>query len=116
MKKIFSYFFLLVVLLTTMTSCSANKLETMKYDGNNSSYLLWGKNEYSCYGIISEDNEIGKQIGTVAGVSDSRVFEVKGQSPQCWLIVTNSDEMTIYSLYKEDSVSDIPSNLQKDKQ
>lgn len=115
MKKIFGYVLLLGVLLI-FVSCSTTKLETMKYDDSNPPHLLWYKNEYSYYGIISEDNVIGKQIGTVTGLRNSKVFELKEQSSQKWLVVADSDEMTVYVLYKETSVLDIPSDLKKYRQ
>lgn len=75
-------------------------------DSRTPSRLIWGDKTYDDdSGAVVEDRSIGEQIGTVKGFSDSRVFRVVGKSEQDSLIVTRTDEMTIYKLYRSETSS-----------
>lgn len=74
-------------------------------DSKTPSRLIWGDRIYDDCGTECEDRSIGEQIGTVEGISDWRVFRVTGKSEQDSLIVTRTDEMTIYELYKRETFS-----------
>lgn len=84
-------------------------LVTMKFDSGDPPRLIWGDRIYNCYGDASGNPPAGKQIGTIAGHSDSRVFEAPGRPEEEWLVVTESDEMTIYTLYRRATVSGMSS-------
>lgn len=53
-----------------------------------------------------------RQIGIVDGDKRHKVFEVKGYSSDAWIIEHYDVIMSVYALYKADTVTEIPDELQ----
>lgn len=98
---------LVVSLAVSLLYVWQQSLVTMKFDGSDPPRLIWGNRVYDCYGNANGNLPAGKQIGIIGGHNGSRVFEAPGKAEQDWLVVTESDEMTIYTLYKRESDSRI---------
>ena len=98
-------------------SCAGGRMEDMTSFGDGIGFqgnkLQWGNITYTDFGGITDMALLGKQIGIVDGNKENRVFEVKGQDNNKWLINCPTDEMGWYELYKADDVTDIPSDLAK---
>lgn len=106
MKKF--HLVLVVVLLTTfLSSCTAKEYENFQ-ELNSSSKLIQGNVVYSFYSALPKELVKGKQIGIVDGDKKHKVFEVKGYLSDEWIIEYYDVVMSTYSLFKADTVSDIP--------
>ena len=80
-------------------------LAVMKFDDRTPARLIWGDRIYDCSGFADGDHSVAVQIGTVKGMGNSRVFRVKGKPEEDSLIVSCSDEMTTYELYRREMAS-----------
>lgn len=98
-------FVLLLFFMTALLSCASKQSIVMKLDNRTPARLIWGDRIYDDCGAAVEDRSIGEQIGTIEGISDSRVFRVTGKPEQDSLIVSRTDEMTTYDLYRRETSS-----------
>lgn len=83
--------------------------------GNYGNKITWDGIEYTAYGIPPTEGSglfsryvFGRKIGLMAGHKEDEVYEVKGQNPKEWLIVYPRILMSVATLYKEKSVTEIP--------
>ncbi len=111
MKKL-RLFLVIIALMTFFTSCNANEYENFQ-ELNNGSKLQRGSIIYSFYSALPEDSLRGEQIGIVDGDKKYKVFEVKGFSSDEWIIEYYDVIMSVYSLYKADTVTEIPYELKQ---
>jgi len=112
MKKLF----LLLVIISFMTlfsSCNDKEYENFQ-ELNSGLKLQRGSIIYTFYSALPEDSLIGKQIGIVDGDKKHKVFEVKGFSSDEWIIEYYDVIMSVYNLYKADTVTEIPDELNSD--
>lgn len=109
MKK-FSLLFVIIACMTFFMSCSAKEYDRYQ-ELHNGSGLQRGSIIYSFYSALPKDSLRGKQIGIVDGDKRHQVFEVKGFSSDEWVIEYYDVIMSVYSLYKADTVSEIPDEL-----
>ena len=100
----------IIALMTLFAACS-----TKEYDNfqqlNNGTGLQRGKITYSFYSALPSDSIRGKQIGIVDGDKKHKVFEMEGFSPDEWVIEYYDVIMSVYSVYKADTVTEIPIQL-----
>jgi len=94
----------------TFYSCTSKEYENFQ-ELNNGSKLQRGSITYSFYGALPNNSLIGKQIGIINGDKKHKVFEVKGYSSYEWIIEYYDVIMSVYSLYKADTVTEIPDEL-----
>jgi hypothetical protein len=99
-----------IVLMTFFTSCAAVKYDSYK-ELNNGSVLQRGDITYSFYGALPGDVTRGKQIGIVNDDKKHKIYEVKGYSSDEWIIEYYDVIMSVYTLYKADTVTEIPEEL-----
>lgn len=104
---------LLLVILLSMTlcaSCGAKEYENFHelFEG---SKLKRGGIIYSFYGALPEYSLRDGQIGIVDGDKRHKVFKVKGYSSDEWIIEYYDVIMSVYALYKADTVTEIPDEL-----
>ena len=111
MKK-FSLMLVFVLLMMIFSSCSAKKYEDFQELGDGSK-LQRGSITYSFYSALPKDSLRGKQIGIVNGDKKHKVFEVKGFSSDEWIIEYYDVIMSVYNLYKADTVNEIPDELKQ---
>ncbi|OPZ89365.1 MAG: hypothetical protein BWY74_02753 [Firmicutes bacterium ADurb.Bin419] len=109
MKKL-SMLLVIIALVTFFTSCTTKEYESFN-ELNNGSSLQRGSINYSFYSALPKDSLRGKQIGIVDGDKKHKVFEVKGFSSDEWIIEYYDVEMSVYSVYKADTVNEIPDEL-----
>ncbi|HHY82770.1 MAG TPA: hypothetical protein GX505_08850 [Clostridiales bacterium] len=105
MKK--SLLLIIILLMTIFSSCNDKEYENF-HELNDGSKLQRGSITYSFYSALPKDSLRGKQIGIVDGDKKHKVFEVKGYSSDEWIIEYYDVMMSVYSLYKADTVTDIP--------
>ncbi len=110
MKRL-SLFLVFIALMTLFTSCTTNEYDSFQ-ELNNGSSLQRGSITYSFYSALPRDSLRGKQIGIVDGDKKHKVYEVKGFSSNEWVIEYYDVIMSVYSVYKADTVTEIPSELQ----
>jgi len=106
MKKL-SLLFAVIMLLSCFASCNAKEYENFQ-ELNNGSKIQRGNITYSFYGALPDYSMIGKQIGIVDGDKKHKIFEVKGFSSDEWIIEYLDVIMSVYTLYKSDTVTEIP--------
>jgi len=111
MKKI-SLLLLIISLMAFFSSCTAREYENFQ-ELNDGSRLQRGSITYSFYSALPKDSLRGKQIGIVNGDKKHKVFEVKGFSSDEWIIEYYDVIMSVYSLYKADTVDEIPNELKQ---
>jgi hypothetical protein len=88
-----------------------------KYDGDGSKILSWNGNVYRVYGGVENNSKlIGDKFASVdSGNKNSEaVYAVNGYPTDQWVIHLTSRMMGAYSLYKEENVTDIPEELEKE--
>jgi len=95
---------------TFLASCTAMEYENFQ-ELHGGSKLQRGRIIYSFYSALSKDSLRGQQIGIVNGDRKHKVFEVKGYSSDEWIIEYYDVIMSVYSLYKADTVTEIPDEL-----
>ncbi len=100
----------IMVIITFLTSCAAKNFESYQ-ELENGSKLQRGDITYSFYGALPKDSLRGKQIGIVDGDKKHQVFEVKGFSSDEWIIEYYNVIMSVYAVYKADTVSETPNDL-----
>ncbi len=106
MKKL-SLLLTIIALIISFTSCNAKDYESYQ-ELNNGSSLQRGSINYSFYSALPTDSLRGKQIGIIDGDKKHKVFEVKGFSSDEWIIEYYDVIMSVYSVYKADTVNEIP--------
>lgn len=109
MKKLSLWLTVLISVLFLM-ACTAKTYEDFQ-GFQNGSILQRGSITYSFYGPLPEDSLRGKQNGIVDGDKKDKVYELKGLSPEEWLIEYYDVAMSVYSVYKADTVTKIPDIL-----
>ena len=109
MKKL-SLVLLIIAIMTFFVSCT-NKEYGSFQELNNGASLKRDSITYSFYGALPSDSLRGKQIGIVDGDKKHKVFEMKGFSSDEWIIEYNDVIMSVYSVYKADTVTEIPDEL-----
>lgn len=109
MKKL-SLLLAIVALMTFFMSCTTKEYDSFQ-ELNNGSNLQRGSITYSFYGALPSDSLRGKQIGIVDGDKKHKVFEIKGFSSDEWVIEYYDVMMSVYSVYKADTITEIPSEL-----
>jgi len=112
MKKIVSLI-VITLLFSFIASCASEKSYESIMEIDNGSRLKWGNRTYTFYSAVPKDSLIGKQIAIIDGDKKHKVFEVKGYSKEDWIIEHYDVIMSVYSLYKADNVTDIPTELQQ---
>lgn len=105
-----SMLLVIIALVTFFVSCTAKKYDNFQ-ELNNGSRLQQGSITYSFYSGLPSDSLKGKQIGIVDGDKKHKVFEVKGFSSDEWVIEYYDVIMSTYSIYKADTVTEIPKEL-----
>jgi hypothetical protein len=77
--------------------------------------LTWGERVYDAYGLVSEDQYIGKRLGVAdAGASwdsGSWIFELAGVEATEWLIEKPRAIMSIHTVYRARGVTDVPEGV-----
>ena len=111
MKKLF-LLLAIILLMNIFTSCTAKKYKNFQ-ELYNGSKLQQGSIIYSFYSALPKDSLRGKQIGIVDGDKKYKVFEVEGFSSDEWIIEYYDVIMSVYSLYKADTVTEIPDELKQ---
>lgn len=96
--------------MTLFSSCTAKEYENFQ-ELNSGSKLQRGSILYTFYSALPKDSLRGKQIGIVDGDKKHKVFEVKGFSSDEWIIEYYDVIMSVYNLYKADTVTEIPEEL-----
>ncbi|MDF2678615.1 MAG: hypothetical protein K0Q97_2969 [Bacillota bacterium] len=109
MKKL-SFLLAIIALMTFFASCTTKEYDSFQ-ELNNGSSLKRSNITYSFYSALPSDSLKGKQIGIVDGDKKYKVFEVKDFSSDEWIIVYYDVIMSVYSLYKADTVDEIPGEL-----
>jgi hypothetical protein len=99
-----------ISLLTLFSSCKVREYENYQ-ELDNGVKLQRNGIVYSFYSALPKDSLIGAQIGVVDGDKKHKVFEVKGFSSDEWIIEYYDVIMSVYNLYKADTVSEIPDEL-----
>ena len=111
MKKV-SLLLVIVMLFAFLTSCSEKKeLEDFEML-NNGLGLKRGDRTYSFFDVLPNISLKGEQFGVVDGDKKHKIYYVKGYSPDEWVIEYYDVIMSIYSLYKANTVTEIPVELQ----
>jgi len=111
MKKL-SLLLVIISLITFFTFCTAKEYEDFQ-ELNGGSKLQRGNINYTFYSALPKDSLRGKQIGIINGDKKHKVFEVKGFSSDEWIIEYYDVIMSVYNLYKADTVTEIPNELKK---
>ena len=106
MKKL-SLLLAIIALMTFFTSCTTKEYESFQ-ELNNGSSIQRGSIIYSFYSALPKDSLRGKQIGVIDGDKKNKVFEVKGFSSDEWIIEYYDVIMSVYCVYKADTVTEIP--------
>ncbi|HWQ57968.1 MAG TPA: hypothetical protein VN540_03035 [Clostridia bacterium] len=106
MKK-FSVLLAILLLAALLTSCVAKEYVNFQ-ELDDGARLQKGDIVYSFYAALPKDSLRGKQIGIVDDDKKHKVFEVKGFSSDEWVIEYYDVIMSVYSIYKADTVSEIP--------
>jgi len=103
-----------VLLMTFLSSCADQErgYEIFRKLGGGSK-LQRDSTVYSFYGPLHDYSLIGRQIGVVDGDKKHKVFEVKGYSTDEWIIEYYDVIMSVYNLYKSDTVTEIPNELKQ---
>lgn len=109
MKKL-SLLLSIIVLVTFFTSCTIKEYDSFQ-ELNNGSSLQRGSIIYSFYSALPNDSLRGNQIGIVDGDKKHKVFEINGFSSDEWVIEYYDVIMSVYNVYKADSVTEIPVEL-----
>lgn len=109
MKKL-SLLLAIITLATFFTTCTAKEYESFQ-ELNNGSSLQRGNIIYYFYSGLPKDSLRGKQIGIVDGDKKHKVFEVRGFSSDEWIIEYYDVIMSVYSVYKAETVTEIPDEL-----
>ncbi len=113
MKKAILSFAVIFALVISLCSCSEQDLEDMtRGEGDGYATIIWGDRTYVPYGALSAYGERGKQIGTVDGDEDDRVYELKGYSSDEWIVSSLPHDLGM--LLKEVDVTDIPDGWQSE--
>jgi len=100
----------IILLLAFFPACTAKDYENFQ-ELDSGSRLQRGDITYSFYSALPKDSLRGKQIGIVNGDEKHKVFEVKGYSSDEWIIEYYDVIMSVYNLYKADTVTEIPDEL-----
>lgn len=100
----------IILLMALFTSCTNKEYENFQ-ELNSGSKLQRGSVIYTFYSALPKDSLRGKQIGIVDGDKKHKVFEVKGFSSDEWIIEYYDVIMSVYNLYKADTVTEIPEEL-----
>ena len=109
MKRL-SILLAVMVLVAFLASCAAKNYEDYQ-ELENGSRLQRGDITYSFYGPLPKDSLRGKQIGIIDGDKKHKVFEVNGFSSDEWIIEYYDVIMSVYSVYKADTVNETPEEL-----
>lgn len=109
MKKL-AFFLATIALMVFFTSCAAKAYDRYE-ELENGSKLKRGDITYSFYAALPRDSLRGKQIGIIGEDKKHQVFEVKGYSSDQWVIEYYDVLMSVYSIYKADTVNEIPDEL-----
>lgn len=102
-----------LVLLFTFSGCGVKQSYESYEESNNGASLEHNGINYTFYGALPNDELRGMQIGIVGNDEKHKIYEVKNYSTEEWLIEYYDVTMSVYSLYKADSVTDIPIELQQ---
>lgn len=102
-----------IALIALLVSCSAKEYESFQ-ELNDGSRLQRGDISYSFYGPLPSDLRIGKQIGIIDNDKKHKVFELKGYSSDEWIVEYYDVIMSVYTVYKADTVTDIPDELKNE--
>ncbi len=111
MKKL-PLFLAILALMAFFTSCTTKEYENYQ-ELDNGSKLKQGSKIYSFYSALPKDSLRNKQIGIVDGDKKHKVFEVTGFSSDEWIIEYYDVIMSVYNLYKADTVTEIPDELKQ---
>lgn len=106
MKKM-SLLLVIIALLTFITSCTTKEYDSFQELSNGSS-LKQGSIIYTFYSALPKDSLRGEQIGLVDDNKKHKVYGVKGFSSDEWIIEYYDVIMSVYCLYKADTVTEIP--------
>lgn len=110
MKKKLSLGLTVLISALFLVSCTTKTYED--YQGfQNGSVLQRGKLTYTFHGPLPDDSLRGKQIGIVDGDKKDKVYELKGFSADEWIIEYYDVVMSVYTVYKADTVTEIPDVL-----
>lgn len=96
--------------MTLFPSCTDKGYENFQ-ELNSGAKLQRGSIIYTFYSALPKDSLRGKQIGIVDSDKMHKVFEVKGFSSDEWIIEYYDVIMSVYNLYKADTVTEIPDEL-----
>ena len=99
-----------IALMTFFASYTVKEYDSFQ-ELNNGSRLQRGSIIYSFYSALPSDSLRGKKIGIVNGDKKHKVFEIKGFSSDEWVIEYYDVIMSVYSVYKADTVTEIPDEL-----
>ena len=90
-----------------LTSCFAQKEYENFEELNNGADIRQGDITYSFFSVVPDVELKGEQIGIVDGDKTHKIY-----SSDEWIIEYHDMIMSIYILYKADTVMEIPSELQ----
>ena len=93
--------------MASFSSCTNKEYEDFQ-ELNNESKLQRGNITYTFYSALPKDSLRDKQIGIVNGDKKHKVYEVNGYSSDEWIIEHYDVIMSVYNLYKADTVTEIP--------
>ncbi|WP_341876282.1 hypothetical protein [Defluviitalea saccharophila] len=102
----------IILLMPSFSSCTAKEYENF-HELNSGSKLQRGSIVYSFYSALPKEYLRGKQIGIVGRDKKHKVFEVNGFSSDEWIIEYYDVIMSVYNLYKADTVTEIPDELKQ---
>lgn len=111
------YYAIAAVFIFVLTACSATKYEKLYTVGEDNRVAIIREGvEYDFYGFVGNAKLTGKQIGIVDDDKDYKVFQVNGYEDTDWLLTELNVfmEKDSYSLYKAQSVKDIPEDFALD--
>ena len=112
-NRIVSLFGIVILAVSMLCACSQPDLEDMASgEGDGYATIVWGNKIYVPYGALAGYGERGKQIGTVDGDPDNRVYELKGYPVEEWIV--NALPHDGGMLLREIDVADIPDGWQSE--
>ncbi len=112
-EKMIISMLLISVILVSLCACSKQEemAEMTTQAHEDYSAIVWENKVYVPYCAVSKA-ACGKQIGTVDGDQDDRVYEYKGYSADEWIV--NAYVMDSAMLCRELNVTNIPDGLQSE--
>jgi hypothetical protein len=114
MKKFF-VIFCTVLLALAIVSCAGKKDFVNFEELNSGAVLRRGDTTYTFLGALPEASLTGEQYGIINGEDNHKVFLVNGYSPDEWIVAYLDVIMSVHNLYKADGVTEIPDELQTER-